>query len=253
MSGSGTWVLLRGLTRDARHWGGFPARLARELGVRVVMPDLPGNGRAHALRSPWRMAGNVDAVRAVLARECVPLPCRVLALSLGAMAAVEWARRHPHELGGLVLVNTSLGGAAPLHRRLRPAGLRAVLGGLLRGDAVRRERAVLAATSNLHRPDTQEGGRLVARWADWSRHAPVARANAVRQLASAACCRAMPPPAVPVLLLAATGDRLVDVRCSRALATAWRCPLREHPDAGHDLPLDDPGWVIAQVRAWRGG
>jgi len=26
--------------------------------------------------------------------------------------------------------------------------------------------------------------------------------------------------------------------------------LREHPDAGHDLPLDDPQWVITQITQW---
>lgn len=78
------------------------------------------------------------------------------------------------------------------------------------------------------------------------------RRNLLRQLAAAARFRPDPrPPAVPTLLLAATHDRLVSVECSRAMARAWNVPLREHDDAGHDLPLDDPAWIVGQIAAWR--
>jgi hypothetical protein len=52
-------------------------------------------------------------------------------------------------------------------------------------------------------------------------------------------------------VLASRADRLVDGSCSRALA--YRVPgarLAEHDSAGHDLPLDDPEWVVAQIRGW---
>jgi len=43
------WVLLRGLMREQRHWGAFPATLARALpGAAILTPDLPGNGTRHA-------------------------------------------------------------------------------------------------------------------------------------------------------------------------------------------------------------
>jgi len=54
----------------------------------------------------------------------------------------------------------------------------------------------------------------------------------------------------PTLLLASAGDQLVSLKCSQALAAAWQCPIQTHPWAGHDLPLDDPPWVIARVQAW---
>lgn len=40
-----TWVLLRGLVREQRHWEQFPALLATQLpGDRVLCLDLAGNG-----------------------------------------------------------------------------------------------------------------------------------------------------------------------------------------------------------------
>ena len=44
-----TWVLLRGLAREARHWGEFPACLASRLaGARLVAVDLPDDIAAAA-------------------------------------------------------------------------------------------------------------------------------------------------------------------------------------------------------------
>jgi pimeloyl-ACP methyl ester carboxylesterase len=77
------------------------------------------------------------------------------------------------------------------------------------------------------------------------------RTNALRQLAAAARYRAPSHvPSVPVLLLAGARDRLVDPRCSEALARHWNAPIAVHPAAGHDLALDDGAWVAAQVKAW---
>ena len=30
----------------------------------------------------------------------------------------------------------------------------------------------------------------------------------------------------------------------------WRSYLREHAEAGHDLPLDDPAWLLEQIANW---
>jgi pimeloyl-ACP methyl ester carboxylesterase len=55
-----------------------------------------------------------------------------------------------------------------------------------------------------------------------------------------------------VLVLGSEQDRLVSVLCSKALAQQGAYELRLHPDAGHDLPLDDGPWVARQVQSWLG-
>jgi hypothetical protein len=30
----------------------------------------------------------------------------------------------------------------------------------------------------------------------------------------------------------------------------WGWPIERHPWAGHDLPWDDPQWVISQIDTW---
>lgn len=244
-----TWVFLRGLTRESRHWGDFPAVFRREIpDAEVLVPDLPGNGRLNALRSPSGIGAMAEHCRSDLQARGIRPPYFLLAMSLGAMVAAEWSARHPEELRGCVLIGTSFGGISPFHRRLRPRNYPTLLGLALPGmnDAVR-EAAVLRLTSKL----AEDRDRIVQEWSAWRREHPVTRANALRQLWAAA--RYRPPaqrPTVPLLVLAGARDGLVAPACSRELARLWQTGYAEHPAAGHDLPLDDGAWVARQVREW---
>src|SRR5262245_30894011 len=103
------WVLLRGWTRESRHWEDFPRQLARALpGSEVIALDLPGTGAAHAETSPSSVAGIVEHCRAALRQRAITPPLRLLGLSLGAMTCVEWCARHPGEVERCVLINPSL-------------------------------------------------------------------------------------------------------------------------------------------------
>jgi hypothetical protein len=46
---------------------------------------------------------------------------------------------------------------------------------------------------------------------------------------------------------------MVDPGCTEAIARAWSLETQTHPWAGHDLPLDDPPWVIGAVGEWLAG
>ena len=245
-----SWVLLRGLMREQRHWGGFPAELAQALpGAAIVTPDLPGNGQRHAMRSATTVAQMVEFCRADLRARGVPAPWSLLALSLGGMVAVEWASRYPDEIERCVLINTSMRPYSRFHQRLRWQNYPAILKLLAQGGVENQERLILRLTSR--RGDTAQRAALLAQWLDYQREYPVTRANALRQLWSAARFRAPAQrPAVPTLILSSAGDQLVDPRCSANLARAWQAPHAVHPDAGHDLPLDDGAWVAAQVAGW---
>lgn len=239
-----TWVLLRGLARERGHWGSFPQQLARELGAQVLPLDLPGNGARFRERTPASIARLADDCRAQLAGSGAAYPVGIVALSLGAMVAAQWADSAPREVGRLVLINTSLRPLCRPHWRLRPRAAATLLARLLAGDAQRLEAAVLALTSARADP-----AQLPA-WLTLRREHPVTRANALRQLWAAARYRRLAAPPVPALLLASRADRLVDHRCSEMIAAAWRCRLALHPAAGHDLPLDDADWIIDQLRRW---
>ncbi|TFW20611.1 alpha/beta fold hydrolase [Duganella callida] len=244
------WVLLRGLMREQRHWGRFAGELAEAVPDAVIItPDLPGNGEQHALRSATTVAAMVEFCRQDLRARGVPAPYSLLALSLGGMVAVEWASRYPQEVERCVLINTSMRPYSRFHQRLRWQNYPSILRQVFKGGVENQERLILRLTSREGDMAYREG--MLTRWLAYQREYPVTRANALRQLWSAARFRAPAArPAVPVLVLSSAGDQLVDPRCSANLAQAWQAPHRVHPTAGHDLPLDDGPWVARQVAGW---
>ena len=152
------WILLRGLTRESRHWGDFPQILRDACPAARDARDRPAGQRPPESSRPARRASKRwrKAAATQLREQGIAPPYFVLAMSLGAMVAVAWAHRHPEEIGGCVLINTSLRPFSPLHHRLRPQNYLSLTKLLLRcGDAEERERTILRLTScNAERPET---------------------------------------------------------------------------------------------------
>jgi len=245
-----TWVLLRGLTRERRHWGDFPEILKRAFcDTEVYAIDLPGNGSLNAQESPMRVTEMAESCRRQLRDVGAAPPYNVVAMSLGAMVAIAWATRNPEDISGCVLINTSLRSLSPFHHRLRPQNYLKLASLLMPGcDPRFRESVILQITSNL--PTSPE---KLSEWSAYARENPVSSRNALRQLLAAV--RYVPPsvkPLPPVLILCSARDQLVDPRCSKTLATRWNSAFAEHLSAGHDLPLDDAPWVAEQIRRWLG-
>ncbi|RQH05399.1 alpha/beta fold hydrolase [Paraburkholderia dinghuensis] len=245
-----TWILLRGLTRETRHWGRLPV-LLREASpaARVLMLDLPGNGASAALSAPLSVEDMVTFVRRAALQHGAPPPYRVLAMSLGGMVATAWAQAHPGEVEQLVLINTSMRPFNHAWERLRPQRwLELIRLAMCWRDARAAETVIHRITCN--RRDAFDAD--LAEWVAIRENAPVSRGNAVRQLIAAARFRALSsPPACPVLLLSSQQDRLVNAACSASLATAWRARHAQQASAGHDLPHDDPDWICAMVASWQ--
>ena len=239
------WLLLRGLGREARHWGGFPDLLARRLASQVHAVDLPGMGaRAHR-RAPC----SVRTTARELARSLDPREVEngfgVVAISLGAMVALALAAELPWRVQALVLINTS-SRLSPWSERLTPAGFMALFRSALTKGPIARETLIHELTTNA------ASDRVAA----WARQAatialehPVSRRALLRQLCAAA--RFAPRRVTqPTLILSSRRDRLVCSSCSQALASYLAAFHAEHPSAGHDLPLEDPDWVVEQIHAW---
>ncbi|WP_144110360.1 alpha/beta fold hydrolase [Paraburkholderia sp. BCC1886] len=244
-----TWILLRGLTRETRHWGALPDTLQRTLGSTApLLLDLPGNGEFSHLAAPSSVGAMVEFVRNAAAARGAVAPFRVLAMSLGGMVATEWAQRYPGEIERLVLVNTSMRPFSRMTERLRPRAWPRLLAVAVHWrDALRVERGIHRLTC---KRVTTLSADLEA-WCGIRHNAPVSRANALWQLWAAARFTAAPTrPACALLILSSSGDGLVDPVCSVKLAAAWRAAHCVHPWAGHDLPHDDPGWMSGRISEW---
>jgi len=233
-----TWLLLRGLLREQGHWGDFPSRLQQRLpNTNVITLDIPGNGLKYREQSPTSIPEMVDALRSQYAPT---QPLNILALSMGGMIATDWMQRYPHEISKAVLINTSLKSINPFYHRLHPRNYLQLLSVLSKSQD-KKEHAILKFTAN--NPLNRQ--KALNSWLDIARSRPVSKQNIVRQLIAAS--RFSPQkkiPTQPVLLLNSRHDHVVNARCSQDIARVWGRPLITHPTAGHDIPLDDPEWLI---------
>jgi hypothetical protein len=161
------------------------------------------------------------------------------------MVALElcglWTRRVAHA----IVINSSASITRPT-ARLQPRALQALGRAFLARDALAREEHLLALTSHLPAAERHSYAERNAALA--AERAPQRRALA-SQLCAAACFSPPSPDSVSARLcfLGSRSDRLVSVDCSRDLAGRYGAPYLEHPWAGHDLPLDDPGWIFERV------
>ncbi|MCB9682537.1 MAG: alpha/beta fold hydrolase [Alphaproteobacteria bacterium] len=246
------WVLMKGMKQDQRHWVDLPQRLADAFGGRVLCLDLPGAGTEVERPAPATVAalaadvhGRWEAARGDDG------PWGVMAFSLGGMVALQWAATWPDGLGAVVVGNTSAGDASPPWRRITPPALVRMARAASTRDPVAREHAVLGLISA--RQTDARRAELARRYADLQAERPLSGATLLAQLRAGAGFRAPRHLDVPLLVLTGGGDRFVDPRCGAALARRYGAPRAHHPDAGHDLGLDAPAWVVAAARAWCDG
>jgi pimeloyl-ACP methyl ester carboxylesterase len=246
-----TWILLRGLARESRHWGVFTQQLSATTGQAVLALDFPGNGALCAKASPASVNGLLDALRQQIVEAGLALPVNVLALSLGGMVATHWAQRYPGEVARLVLINTSM---RPFNRwieRLRPGSWLALAQLAWHWDHAGKADRIESTIHQLTCQKTRQRASDLSHWSYIRRSAPVSAVNALGQLWAAARFTCDPtPPVCPVLLLSSKGDDLVNPVCSTRLASSWQLAYHQHPWAGHDLPHDDGPWVCKRLMAW---
>lgn len=242
-----SWLMLRGLAREKRHFGDFPATFERMLPGQHAFPmDLVGFGALSREPVPWTLGAIVDELRARFLKERPNEgPWSIFAISLGGMVALEWAARYPADFARVVVANTSAGDQSSLFERFQPV-MWPKLPGLLLGDPLARERTILEVTVN----SNVDKDALARTWCGWFLERKPSRHAFVRQIAAAA--RSTLPARVepPLLVLTSTADRLVSWKCSERIASKLGARLEVHDVAGHDLSLDAPAWICERIAAF---
>lgn len=244
------WILLRGLGREAAHWGNFLNLLQDTFPSATIHTlDLPGSGKFNQQPSPASIAAMVEKVRQQAASEnMLNQPCVLLGLSLGGMVAWQWLSQFPDDACAAVLINSSFASLSPFHRRLNWQSYPHMARIITARSTAERERLIVDLVSN---QDEQSRAEISHQWTKLRQQRPMSALNEIKQIIAAARFNpSLQTPKQPVLLLSSLGDRLVSPKCSLAIQQQYRLPLFTHPSAGHDLPNDDGKWVIKQLKLW---
>ncbi|GAB1620681.1 alpha/beta hydrolase [Agarivorans albus] len=241
-------VLVRGLIREKRHWGQFRELLQQAFPERTIVSfNVPGNGHLYRLKSADSICQMRQSLRIQLRLQNVNIDCiDIVAISLGGMLAVDWANKFSDEVNSLVLINSSNAAFSPFYRRLNWRIYPSLLSAICTQSTVSRQRKILALTTNF----PQQHQQVLCSWVSWAKQYPVSLENAYLQLKAAAAFKAPNKPNQAMLILNSHRDKLVDCSCSEQLAKRWQADFKQHPTAGHDLPLDAPLWTVKQIQQW---
>ena len=245
-----TWVLLRGLGRESGHWGSFLIQFQKQFPKAKIFPcDLPGTGKNLHLKSPASIREMWEFVLAELKQnQITEKPWNIFAVSLGAMVAAFGLSTNAKNLQKIALVNTSFS-ISPFYHRLQPKNYVRFIKIALSLDPKARETEVLKMISQ--RPEKYES--TAKAWGQLSLERPIRTQTLIRQLLAAGRAKTpiiSPTESKKILLLRGMKDQMVNPECTLALQKYWNCERRDHPTAGHDLPLDEPEWLLLQLQDW---
>ena len=204
--------------------------------------QLSGNGFLHDEETPISIDTAVEKFRAQIS-DMGAESLGLVGISMGGMLATRWAQLFPNEISHLVLINSS-SKKTPFNQRLRPENYPGILKHLLLGNSAASEEFILRTTSNseiLWKPQLSEN-------VEFLKAHPLKVSNFFRQLKLAGQTDFTKIPKVEKLILTSKADRLVSYKCSEKISQIWGCSIRYHETAGHDLPLDDGGWLVENIK-----
>ncbi|MFP5519512.1 MAG: alpha/beta fold hydrolase [Bdellovibrionia bacterium] len=245
VSGGRNWIFLRGLMRGRGHWADFYELFTERFPQdKVELIDLPGNGERHLESSPTQISEFVNDLRVKSEFLQMGQSVNILALSLGGMIALEWAQQFPDEVESIHLVCTSTSSTSNIFERLQPAVLPHICKmAFLTQNAQAFEEHILKMISNNHDRQIQ----LLPQLTEYSEKYPVKLENFFRQIMAASQYQAPESPRVRTQIIGSWGDRMVSPQCSVKLAQKFGLEAVMHPWSGHDIPIDDPQWLLAHL------
>jgi pimeloyl-ACP methyl ester carboxylesterase len=233
-------LFLRGLTREIRHWDGLPEKFQALTGIPVITLDLPGAGENAALTSPTNINHYVEFLRKHLPKG---EPITLIGISMGGMIALRWAELYPGEVHKVFTINSSANNLSTPNERFNLSHWRVLLKVLMTNDLENKEKLILSITTNLITDQKKE--ELGKYFKQVQLEHPVSKRSSLNQLFAGRSFQVFRKSEVPTHVIYSLGDRLVHSSCSKKLADVLKAQTHIHPDAGHDIPLDAPEWLLS--------
>lgn len=237
-------LMIRGLARTSRHWGGVVAEL--EQSFRLVLVDNRGIGKSAVPLLPFSTRDMADDAAAVLDWLGIE-SASVFGVSLGGMIAQQVALGHARRVKKLVLGCTRAGGGTGVGLHWRRA-LELVAPMRFPPERATRELARLILSEDFLRRSPE----VVEEWVQIARELPPTRRGVFYQLAAAVrhdASAVLGDIRAPTLVITGDADRLIDADNSAYLARAIPgAKLVTLPGAGHDFPTERPRETAALLR-----
>jgi pimeloyl-ACP methyl ester carboxylesterase len=233
-------LFLRGLTREIRHWDGLPEKFQSLTNIPVITLDLPGAGVNAHLTSPKNINEYVEFLRQHMPQGG---PIVLIGISMGGMIALRWAEMYPLEIQSVFMINSSAKNLSKASERFNLGHWPTLLKILMSRSHQNKEKLILDITAN--KLSSERRLELSHKFEKIQLEYPVSNLSKLNQILAARAFQVVNKVTVPVHIIYSLGDRLVDPSCSKKLTDVLKAKTHIHPDAGHDLPLDDPQWLLS--------
>jgi pimeloyl-ACP methyl ester carboxylesterase len=241
------FLLLRGLSRDSRHWLNFPDFLKKKKLIKnLYLLDLPGFGESIEVDSPHKVEEIVDFLRIKWAEINEKGPTIIVSVSFGGMVAINWISRFPDDFKAIVVMNSSLPKLSPRFKRIKPRAFIDFIRMFSYPDYESREKLILELTSN----NSENVGKYLKLFSSFQVEKPATKKNTILQIIAARNIKVPDEIKIPSLFLTSRHDRLVDYSCSEKIADHLNGRLEINEVSGHDLTLDEPEWVADKIYSW---
>ena len=238
-------LFIRGLTREVGHWRGFEKKFQlKNPNTHTMAIDLPGSGEFYQMTSPTHIDQYVYFMRTLYLKNKKDGPVILIAISMGGMIALRWGEMFPEDIAKIYVINTSVSNFSGLTKRFNIPRFIKILPKLFGKNIRKKEKAVLELTTNLFKITEVE---LDFFESILKKH-PISLKSSIAQILAASQFKLTKPLIAPVVVISSLNDRLVSSECSKSLSENLNVPIVVHPTAGHDLPLDDPDWLLSELR-----
>lgn len=235
-------ALLRGLGRESGHWDPeFLSLLSSQYDVTLL--DYPGCGAFLNDTFP----NSIEQVLEHLNKQIEEKqPLFLVAISLGGMVALDWAKNFPEKFSGMVLINSSAKDLSPFYKRMSPAAMFSVTKAIAQARIPEKaEQEIVEIVAN----NKSKYAATIKSWTQIAKLRPTSLKNIAKQLWLGAHFHSPEAPLkVPLQFLVSEQDRFVDPSCSKNLAAKYSSAVASHNTGGHDLVIDDPHWVFEQIQ-----
>ena len=238
-------LFIRGLTRESRHWRGFEKKFQLENPTHHIYSiDVPGAGEFNHLTSSRKIDDYVHFLRLKLEEKYTEGPAVLIGISMGGMIALRWGELYPSEVEKVFVINTSASNLSKKSERFNLMEFKTILSILISRNLKKKEALTLKLTTNkfIITDDVLEEFVLI------QKTRPVSLKSGLNQLWAASKFTIHHPLKIPLKIISSLKDNLVAPICSQELAEKLKAEIVTHPDAGHDLPLDDPDWLLSVLR-----
>ncbi|HWE97759.1 MAG TPA: alpha/beta fold hydrolase [Tepidisphaeraceae bacterium] len=229
-------VLLHAFPVDSRMWAAQISDLAPR--CRVIAPDFRGFGQSPPA-GPFTIPSLVDDVHALLTA-LGALPCVLAGTSMGGYVALNFARKYPTDLRGLVLVDTKAEADNPEQRENRNKMIEVArtMGAKAVADAMSGK--MLSPETFDHRPETVQALRAMMEACPVE--TIVHALTALRDRPDMS--DALPSVCVPTLILVGEEDAITPLAVAQSMQRQIpRAELKIVRGAGHMSPMEQPEQV----------